>query len=157
MLLWFILLGLTFISIIFLTGNIISNGLISFFIVHYIFKGMYSSSLFISSRMIRWHLNYINSTLEKLNEKCTLFHLNPLTAMIWFSLFLDCFWGLLEDKVLHNESWVVKLLGTHLRIQDLIKVKNFSTSYLVFGSWRVIYLWILTASISGIFCGQFNH
>ena len=37
-----------------------------------------------------------------------------------FSLFLD---SLLEDRVLHKEAWVAKLLGTHLSIQVHKKVK----------------------------------
>ena len=37
-----------------------------------------------------------------------------------FSLFLD---SLLEDRVLHKEAWVAKLLGTHLSIQVNKQVK----------------------------------
>ena len=44
--------------------------------------------------------------------------INPLTARIftvWHSL--------LEDRALHKEAWVAKLLGTHLSIQVHKKVK----------------------------------
>ena len=37
---------------------------------------------------------------------------NPLSAMI-FTVFRH---SLLEDRVLHKEAWVAKLLGTHLSI-----------------------------------------
>ena len=40
-----------------------------------------------------------------------------------FSLFLDIFISLLEDRVLHKEAWVAKLVGTHLSIQVHKKVK----------------------------------
>ena len=44
---------------------------------------------------------------------------NPLTARI-FTVFGH---SLLEDRALHKEAWVVKLLGTHLSIQVHKKVK----------------------------------
>ena len=45
--------------------------------------------------------------------------LNPLTARI-FTFFGH---SLLEDRALHKEAWVAKLLGTHLSIQVQKKVK----------------------------------
>ena len=45
--------------------------------------------------------------------------LNPLTARI-FTVFGH---SLLEDRALHKEAWVAKLLGTHLSIQVHKKVK----------------------------------
>ena len=42
--------------------------------------------------------------------------------------------GLLEDRVLHKEAWVAKLLGTHLSIQVNEKGQIFMTSQLVIGS-----------------------
>ena len=48
---------------------------------------------------------------------CPLF--NPLTARI-FTVFGD---SLLEDRALHKEAWVAKLLVTHLSIQVHKKVK----------------------------------
>ena len=47
--------------------------------------------------------------------------LNPLTARI-FTVF-GHFARLLEDRALHKEAWVAKLLGTHLSIQVHKKVK----------------------------------
>ena len=44
---------------------------------------------------------------------------NPLTARI-FTVFGH---SLLEDRALHREAWVAKLLGTHLSIQVHKKVK----------------------------------
>ena len=44
---------------------------------------------------------------------------NPLTARI-FTVFGH---SLLEDRVLHKEAWVAKLLRTHLSIQVHKKVK----------------------------------
>ena len=44
---------------------------------------------------------------------------NPLSARI-FTVFGH---SLLEDRVLHKEAWVAKLLGTHLSIQVHKKVK----------------------------------
>ena len=46
-------------------------------------------------------------------------HINPLTARI-FTVFGH---SLLEDRALHKEAWVAKLLGTHLSIQVHKKVK----------------------------------
>ena len=45
--------------------------------------------------------------------------LNPLSARI-FTVFGH---GLLEDRLLHKEAWVAKLLGTYLSIQVHKKVK----------------------------------
>ena len=45
---------------------------------------------------------------------------NPLTARI-FTVFGH---GLLEDRVLHKEAWVAKLLGTHLSVLVYKKVKS---------------------------------
>ena len=45
--------------------------------------------------------------------------INPLSARI-FTVFGH---SLLEDRVLHKEAWVTKLLGTHLSIQVHKKVK----------------------------------
>ena len=45
--------------------------------------------------------------------------INPLTARA-FTLFEH---SLLENRVLHKETWVAKLLGTHLSIKVLKKVK----------------------------------
>ena len=46
-------------------------------------------------------------------------YINPLTARV-FTVFGH---SLLEDRALHKEAWVVKLLGTHLSIQVHKKVK----------------------------------
>ena len=47
------------------------------------------------------------------------YHINPFSARI-FTVFGH---SLLEDRVLHKEAWVAKLLGTHLSIQVHKKVK----------------------------------
>ena len=46
-------------------------------------------------------------------------YFNPLTAMI-FTVFGH---SLSEDRALHKEAWVAKLVGTHLSIQVHKKVK----------------------------------
>ena len=48
-----------------------------------------------------------------------MFFFNPLSARI-FTVFGH---SLLEDRVLHKEEWVAKLLGTHLIIQVHKNVK----------------------------------
>ena len=48
-----------------------------------------------------------------------LLYRNPLTARI-FTVFGH---SLLEDRALHKEAWVAKLLGTHLSIKGHKKVK----------------------------------
>ena len=45
---------------------------------------------------------------------------NPLSARV-FTIFGH---SLLEDRVLHEEAWLAKLLGTHLNIQVHKKVKS---------------------------------
>ena len=51
--------------------------------------------------------------LEYQNKIYLVILFNPLTARI-FTVFGH---SLLEDRALHKEAWVAKLLGTHLSIQ----------------------------------------
>ena len=60
-------------------------------------------------------MKIVNRINRLLNQKI----INPLTARI-FTIFGH---SLLEDRVLHKEAWVAKLLGTHLSIQVHKKVK----------------------------------
>ena len=81
-----------------------------------------------------WNLSYSNK-----------FIINPLAAKISsvFGHFFGLVFGLLEDRVLHKETWFAMLLGTHLRIQVHKKVK--------FSGWDISYLAVKELKISQIF------
>ena len=69
------------------------------------------------NRTTVFKLKYLKA-LYQINER--LFErFNPLSARV-FTVFGH---SLLEDRVLHKEAWVAKLLGTHLSIQVHKKVK----------------------------------
>ena len=72
-------------------------------------------SKFIVSCLSLWGKCLKYSALKLRNYK----NINPLSARI-FTTFGQ---SLLEDRMLHKEAWVAKLLGTHLSIQVHKKVK----------------------------------